>query len=243
MQALSKLRLRIRQKGLRRTLATLWARYVFFHWELLWLERDLLSPVPPNRLRPHPPTRQVNISEANVDAFARYFPEQIQTQRELAREGHTGHMYLDEAGDAVAMIWGSTRHYRDRHYYGCTFELQAGEFFQFCGELARPYFGTRLSVEAQLNLWAAKRELGCTRVVNVVAAHNLAALRMHQRMGYHEQGRVQHVYGLFGRWKLFRETRYSGSRLQPLRAATPAPASTAAQPAASTPDSSRQKTV
>ena len=36
-------------------------------------------------------------------------------------------------------------------------------------------------------------------------------------MGYQEQGRVTHVYGLFGRWRFLRETRYSGSRLETLR--------------------------
>lgn len=218
MQAFAKLRQRIRQKGLRRILATLWARYVYYHWELLWLQRDLLSPVPVQRLREYPACELVQVSENNVEAFSRYFPNQVQTLRELAGEGHTGHMYLDAEGDAIAMIWGSTAHYHDRHYYGCTFALQPGEFFQFCGELSRPYLGTRLSVDAQLNLWAAKRALGCSRVVNVVAAHNLAALRLHQRMGYEEQGRVQHVYCLFGRWRLFRESRYSGTRLPAQRA-------------------------
>ena len=47
--------------------------------------------------------------------------------------------------------------------------------------------------------------------------HNIPALKLHIRMGYHEQGRVTHVYCLFGRWKFFRETRYEGSRLDPLR--------------------------
>ncbi len=40
MSALGKLRERIKQKGLSRTFNTLWKRYVFFHWELLWMERD-----------------------------------------------------------------------------------------------------------------------------------------------------------------------------------------------------------
>lgn len=46
---------------------------------------------------------------------------------------------------------------------------------------------------------------------------NFPALKVCIRMGYHEQGWVTHIYGLFGRWRLFRETRYKGSRLGPLR--------------------------
>lgn len=49
MSVIEKLQERIRQKGLGRTFSTLWKRYVFFHWELLWMERDLVSPVPPHK--------------------------------------------------------------------------------------------------------------------------------------------------------------------------------------------------
>jgi len=217
MGALRKLRERIRQKGLRRTLDTLVERYVFFHWELLWMERDLVTPVAPHTLRDHPPVQRVEITQQNADAFARHFGDRVQTMRELAAEGHTGHMYLDEQGDAIAFIWASMRDYHDRHYYGCTFPVKPGEFFEFGGEMIRRYFGSRLSVDAQIALWETMRAKGCNKVVDVVETHNVPAMKLHLRMGYHEQGRVTHVYGLFGRWKLFRETRYEGSRLEGLR--------------------------
>ncbi|MCU1724313.1 N-acetyltransferase [Pseudomonas sp. 5P_5.1_Bac1] len=213
----------IKRKGLRRTLATLWQRYVFFHWELLWMERDLTTPVGPHNLKDHPPVNLALITETNADAFARHFGDRVETMRELAREGHTGHMYLDQAGDAIAFIWASTRDYHDRHYYGCTFPVARGDFFEFGGEMIPAFFGSRLSVDAQVNLWNAMQAKGCTRVVDVVETHNVPALKLHLRMGYHEQGRVVHVYGLFGRWKLFRNAQYSGSRLKPLCAPRSAP--------------------
>lgn len=222
MSGLQKLKERIRQKGLQKTLKTLCERYIFFHWELLWMERDLVSPVPPHKLRDHPPVRRVDITPESADAFARYFGDRVQTMRELAAEGHTGHMYLDDKGDAVAFIFGSMRDYHDRHYYGCNFPVKPGEFFEFGGEMTRAYFGTRLSVDAQVALWEAMRAKGCNKVVDVCETHNIPALKLHIRMGYHEQGRVMHVYGLFGRWRLFRETRYDGSRLGGLRK-VPAP--------------------
>ena len=225
MRALNHIRDCIKRKGLRRTLATLWQRYVFFHWELLWMERDLTTPVGPHNLKDHPPVSLAQITETNADAFARHFGDRVETMRELAREGHTGHMYLDEAGDAVAFIWASTRDYHDRHYYGCTFPVAPGDFFEFGGEMIPAFFGSRLSVDAQVNLWNALLAKGCTRVVDVVETHNVPALKLHLRMGYHEQGRVVHVYGLFGRWKLFRHGQYSGSRVKPLCAprSTPVP--------------------
>lgn len=217
MRVLSKIQDRIKRKGLRNTLNAAFKRFVFYHWELVWMERDLVSPVPPHRLKPYPPLRVESITVNNVKAFARYFGDRVETMRELAAEGHTGLMFLDDAGDVVAFIWGSARHYHDRHFYGCWFPVGPGEFFEFGGELTRKYWGTELSVDLQLALWKAMAAQGCTKVVDVCEQHNIPALKLHLRMGYQEQGRIMNVYCLFGRWKFFRESRYSDSRLEPLR--------------------------
>lgn len=217
MGLMRKLRERIRQRGLRRVLKALWSRYVYFHWELLWMERDLSTPIKPQALRPYGPVTLATITTDNADAFARHFADRVEIMRELAADGHTGHMYLDNDGHAIAFIWGSTRDYFDRHYYGCTFTVAQGEFFAFCAEVVRPYFGTHLTVDGQLNLWDVMRAQGCHKVVDICESHNIQALKVHIRMGYHEQGRITHVHCLFGRWRLFRETRYDGSRLEPLR--------------------------
>ncbi|MGE8168028.1 N-acetyltransferase [Pseudomonas putida] len=226
MRVLSKLQDRIKRKGLRNTLSAAYKRFVFYHWELVWMERDLVSPVPPHRLKPYPPLRIEPITVNNVRAFARYFGDRVKTMRELAAEGYTGLMFLDDAGDVVAFIWGSARHYHDRHFYGCWFPVGPGEFFEFGGELTRKYWGTELSVDLQLALWKAMADQGCTKVVDVCEQHNIPALKLHLRMGYQEQGRIMNVYCLFGRWKFFRESRYTESRLEPLRkpAAETAPA-------------------
>ncbi|RLU05438.1 N-acetyltransferase, partial [Pseudomonas prosekii] len=90
--------------------------------------------------------------------------------------------------------------------------------FEFGGEMIRTYFGTSLSVDVQIELWETMAAKGCNKVVDVCETHNIPALKLHIRMGYQEQGRVTHVYGFFGgRWRFFRETRYQGSRLDPLR--------------------------
>jgi L-amino acid N-acyltransferase YncA len=54
-------------------------------------------------------------------------------------------------------------------------------------------------------------------VVDVCEWHNIPALKLHIRTGYSEQGRITNVYELFGRWRFFRDTRYTGSRLDTLR--------------------------
>ncbi|MFK8331100.1 GNAT family N-acetyltransferase [Pseudomonas sp. BJa5] len=223
MSALSKIQDRIKRKGLRNTLSAGVKRYLFYHWELLWMERDLVSPVPPHNLKPYPPLRIETITVNNAGAFARHFGDRVETMRELAAEGHTGLMFLDDAGDAVAFIWGSLRHYHDRHFYGCWFPVEPGQFFEFGGELIRKYWGSELSVDLQLALWKAMADQGCDTVVDVCENHNIPALKLHLRMGYKEQGRIMNVYCLFGRWKFYRETRYSGSRLEALRKPAPRP--------------------
>jgi hypothetical protein len=217
MNMLSKLTEHLRQKGLTATVKKAWKHYIFSHQELLWMERDLVSPVPPHSLKPYPPLRVVKITADNASAFARYFGDRVGTMAELASEGHTGHMHLDDQGDAVAFIWGSSRDYFDRHYYGCMFPVKPGEFFEFGGELTRAYWGTELSVDLQLELWKAMAAQGCDKVVDVCEFHNIPALKLHLRMGYTEQNRIMNVYTLFGRWRFYRESRYSGSRLDALR--------------------------
>lgn len=217
MNVIEKLLLRIRQKGLSRTLGALGKRYVFAHRELLWMERDLVTPIGPNKLRPCEGLRRVDITEDNAKAFGKYFGDRVGTMAELAAEGHTGHMYLDQDGHTVGFVWASARDYYDRHFYRCTFPVQPGEYFQFGAEIARPYFGTSLTVDAQTALWQVMDAKGFKKVVDICDNANIQALKMHVRLGYKEQGRITHVYDLFGHWRFFRETRYSESRLEALR--------------------------
>lgn len=223
MRVLTQLQNHLRHKGLRATLNTAFRHYVFYHWELLWMERDLVSPVPPHNLKPSPPTHSELTTLQNVHAFARYFGDRIDTMRDMVLEGHTGIIHRDPEGHVVAFIWGCPKDYHDHHFYGCWFPVKPGEFFEFGGELTRAYWGTTLSVDLQLDLWKAMHAQGCDKVVDVCESHNIPALKLHLRMGYAEQGRVTHVYCLFGRWKFFRQSRYEGSRLAALRKPTVAP--------------------
>ncbi len=99
------------------------------------------GPAPPHNLKPYPPTRSEFITVNNADAFARYFGDRVETMRELAAEGYTGLMYLDDRGDTVGFAWASTRDYFDRHFYRCNFPINPGEYFQFGGEMTRAYWG------------------------------------------------------------------------------------------------------
>ena len=217
MSAIDKIRERIKQKGLLHTLQSLWKRYVYFHRELLWLGRDLVTPVAPHNLRPYSGLRLVIITPENATALTKYYGNRVKAMAEIAAEGHTGHMYVNEEGDAIGFIWGSARDYFDRHYYGCWFRINPGEFFEFGGEMIPAYFGTSLSMDAQFKLWDAMRAKGCNKIVDVCDTRNIQAMKMHIRMDYQEQGRITHVYDLFGRWRFFRETYYTGSRLTALR--------------------------
>lgn len=214
MNALQKLLDRIQKKGLCTVLKQLFKRYVFFHSQLVWLERDLVSPLRPYNLKPYPPLRQEFITTSNADAFATHFGDRVETMRELAAEGYTGLMYLDDRGDTVGFIWVATQDYFDRHFYGCWFPVKPGEFFEFGGEMIRDYWGTQMSVDVQLELWKMMADRGCNKVVDVCDRQNIPAVKMHLRMDYLERGQITHVYCLFGRWRFFRDTFYSGSLLE-----------------------------
>lgn len=229
MNALQKLRDRIQKKGLRAVLRQMFRRYVFFHSQLIWMERDLVTPVRPCKLRPYPAVRREVITTSNADAFATHFGDRVETMRELAADGHTGLMYLDDKGDTVGFIWASTRDYFDRHFYGCTFAVKPGEFFEFGGEMIRAYWGSQMSVDVQLDLWKTMLDKGCDRVVDVCDLANIPAVKLHLRMDYEERGQITHVYCLFGRWRFFRDSFYSGSLLDGFRKpAQPATAAAAA---------------
>lgn len=63
--------------------------------------------------------------------------------------------------------------------------------------------------------------------MDICEFHNVPALKLHIRTGYKEQGRIMNVYELFGRWRFYRETHYSGSRLDALRKPAREPATAA----------------
>ncbi|MBC3375109.1 N-acetyltransferase [Pseudomonas sp. SWRI92] len=226
MNALQTLRDRIQKKGLRAVLKQLCRRYVFAHTRLVWLEHDIRTPLPPHNLKPYPPMRLEFITIANADAFARHFGDRVETMRELAAEGYTGLMYLDDRGDTVGFAWASTRDYFDRHFYRCNFPVKPGEYFQFGGEAIRKYWGTSISADMQLEVWKVMAEHGCSTMVDVCDLQNIQAIKMHIRMGFQERGQITHLYRLLGHWRFLRNTSYTGTALDAFRKP--------AQPAAST---------
>lgn len=219
ISALKNVQQYVKRKGLRGTLNSVFRHYVYRHEQLLWLERDLVTPMPPHQLKATPPLRLVPITVDNVQAFGKYFGDRVETMRELAAEGHIGQMWLDEQGAACAFVWASPGDYHDSHHHHCWFRVKPGQYFQFGAESARPYWGTRITVDAQWALWEVMAAKGYHTVVDICESNNIPALRMHIRLGYKEQGRIMHIHHLFGRWKLFGESRYSDSRLEPLRKA------------------------
>ena len=62
---------KIRRKGLFGTARLLWARYVYRHDELIWMERALDLPAP--HFPRQSPWRKASITEALLPAFDRHF--------------------------------------------------------------------------------------------------------------------------------------------------------------------------
>lgn len=190
----------------------LW-RHVFEHQRLIWLQRELRD-APGQAQAPDPSVHVEAIAAHNLGPLQRHFPQRMTQIRHLAAEGYTGVMCVDASGDAVAMSWGSTRHYHDRHGSGCWFAADPGAYFEFASEVIAPYRDTRLAMTLHLALAKAMAAQGCHSATTVCQPRDTLAQQACLRMGYKEQGRIMNVYRLFGRWTVSLETRYQGTRLR-----------------------------
>lgn len=212
---------KLRRKGLRGSLRVLRERYLYRHWELLMLERDLAEPVRvPSRLAASWPA--IILTADQLPVLQRYFAGYLPTVRDLlGREGMTGFAHLDREGQAACMALVSDRDYFDHHLYRCWVRLPVGCIYQFAGEVAVPYRTRGLPLLALARIWEHYRALGYQRTRALVNTNNRPALAMHARLGFRELGESVHTYCLLRCLHFSRNARYSDRRLPavPQRAA------------------------
>ena len=205
---------KIRRKGLMGTLRVLWARYIYRHDELIWMERAL--DVPP----PHYPRkciwRKERITEAMLPAFDRYFARYKPALPTLIRSDSIGEACLDDDGQVIGMAWFRTKDYYDDQTYHCWLRLPPGRIYQFAGEVAPPYRSTGMPVLLQRERWQAFLDEGFSHSRAVVNMNNSPALRMHVKFKLEEVGESIHLYCLFNCLKFHRYSRYDGKRLEHL---------------------------
>src|SRR5690606_29852537 len=105
---------KLRRKGLRDSLRILRERFLYRHWVLLVLERELVTPLPlpPRLVEANWPA--VTVTARHLPTLRRYFPAYLPTVTDLLkREGVTGFAHLDREGHAACMVWVSDRDYYD----------------------------------------------------------------------------------------------------------------------------------
>lgn len=205
---------KLRRKGLRGSLRILRERFLYRHWVLLVLERELVTPLPlpPRLVEANWPA--VTVTARHLPTLRRYFPAYLPTVTDLLkREGVTGFAHLDREGHAACMVWVSDRDYYDNHLYRCWVRVPHECIYQFAGEVAPPYRARGLPLLVLDRVWAHYRDRGFTRTRALVSCSNPPALTMHTRLGFREIGESVHVYCLFGCLHLSRSERYAGRRL------------------------------
>lgn len=210
---------RVRKRGLRGSLHLLRERCVYYHWELLTLERDL-SPPAINRPRAER-WPAVVIDSPVLPRLEKYFSRYLPTIRDLLnRDGVRGSAYLDENGDAVGIAWVSEHDYYDSHLYRCWIRLPPGCIYQFALEVAPAYQRIGIPILAARLLWAEYRARGFHLTRALVNTRNQVALSTHMGVGFREVGESVHVYCLFGCLHFSRRQSYSEPRLAHLQKPT-----------------------
>jgi len=206
---------KIRRKGLLGSLRLLWARCVYRHDELIWMERALDLPAP--HFPRQSPWRKITITETLLPAFDRHFARYKPGLVSLIRSGSVGEAYLDDNGHVIGMAWFRRNDYYDDQTYHCWLRLPPGRIYQFAGEVAQPYRGTVMAVLLQREPWKKFLAEGFSHTRSVVNISNQPALKMHVKLGFYEIGESIHVYCLFNCLNFHRYSRYEGRRLQHLR--------------------------
>ncbi len=206
---------KIKRKGLLGSARLLWARCVYRHDELIWMERALDLPAP--RFPRQSPWRKERITDALLPAFDRYFSLYKPGLPALIRSGSLGEAFLDADGQVIGMAWFRRSDYYDDQTYHCWLRLPPGRIYQFAGEVAPPYRGSGMAVLLQRDPWKAFLEEGFSHTRAVVNMNNMPALQMHVKLGFEEVGESIHLYRLFNCLNFHRFRRYDGKRLENLR--------------------------
>lgn len=206
---------KIRRKGLIGSARLLWARCIYRHDELIWMERALDLQAP--RFPRHNPWRKEPITDALLPAFDRYFSLYKPGLPALIHSDSHGEAFLDAEGEVIGMAWFRSSDYYDDQTYHCWLRLPPGRIYQFAGEVAPPYRGTGMPVLLQRERWKAFLEEGFSHTRAVVNMNNKPALQMHVKLGFEEVGESIHLYRLFGGLNFHSFRYYDGKRLQHLR--------------------------
>jgi ribosomal protein S18 acetylase RimI-like enzyme len=217
------LRRKLRRKGLVGSVRFLFEHGVFAHRQLLWFDRELsghLLTVP----RRHA-WQYVDIQPDLLPAFHSHFPHKQAVIRDLlAQPDLHGYAALNPRGEVCAYLWISPRDYHDTHYYQGWFAVNPGDAYLFALEIASEHRGSALFFGGQDLVWQLLQQRGYHRALAVVDVRNQLMLSLIERLGFCADGRIVHVYTLFGWLRFSRQTRASGACRTALRRRRYAPA-------------------
>lgn len=204
---------KVRRKGLRNSLHVFSQRFFYCHLEFILVDRPLnlsISPAPPGQ-----PWRWEEVGHKLLPAFKKHFASQLASIEKLIDENYRGHVYLDEDGHVILMIWASeSGYYIDKHYR-CQINVPDNYIFQFALECSPLYRGLGLASLSQKLMWDKYRRHGFTGTRAMVNVLNEPALKLHANLGFQEIGESIHIYRVLGVLHFHRRARYEHPRLLP----------------------------
>jgi hypothetical protein len=194
-QKLGKVHCVLKKEGISSLLRKLFSKYIYREWVLVCLRLDFSKPIKTYRRKRK--WRIEFLCEANLNACQRYFYRYIPVYKRLLKEGLVGTVGIVE-NDVVSIFWISKQTYYDSDYYKCTFEVPAGELYQFAGEVAKPYRNTTVVLDTQIYAWEFLKKQGYTGTNGAIDDKNKGSLKVHFHLGFEETKQLIIVRKLLG---------------------------------------------
>lgn len=191
-------------------------KFVFRHWTLVWLDRDLAQPIPGSGRRSRRSEGHVAV-RLTGESLSRLHPDladKLAGYRRLLELGAQGMGADDPDGVVYAVMWVSTKDLFDDLYYRCWFRINSGEVLQFAGEVVPGRRGGIAAVRVQRAFWKELLMQGYERTVCVVETDNTHSLSLHFSLGFSERGMITEVYRFFRVFSFVRHRPYEGARFE-----------------------------
>lgn len=178
-----------RRSGMKYAFGRVVSRYLYRRHASFLVERSL-EPILKKPIRSDAYHIAV-IQESDVPSLTKYFAHQKEVFERFLKMGLTGIGVFDASTqEAIAAFWISTKSYYDRDHYKFEFRVRPGQIYQFAGEVAEPFRGSRVAVLALEFAYTLFREKGFSSALACIDEPNDASIRLHRKLGFRFTHRI-----------------------------------------------------
>ena len=172
-------------------------KFIYKHQSVAFLRRDMSLDMPKYKVSKRWYIRE--FTQQDLSSCHQYFPQFISDYSDLLTLSIKAFGAFDpESDNVLGITWYADKDFYDQHYLHQTFYVQNHQVFQFAGVAAEPYRNTQIGVnvmQTALEYWRSNNKTELTTVVDTL---NKASMGLLFRVGWEEEGKIQHFYTLFG---------------------------------------------